>query len=284
MMFAYLSWEVSMRRELFGVTFFPHGVLIAVGFVAGSLLLRRSTRRLGLVADDVLYDILFWVAVGSLVGTRLFWALGNWSQLSSPAEVLMIWKGGMTLYGGIAGGLVGGVVLLRRHRLPVLTMVDLAMPGLALGLLIGRISDLITGDHLGKPTDRPWGFRYVGTDPPGQAPTVGQVVHFVALYDVVLVAILLVALLWFARRPRAAGSVAALFALYYSVDRIALDFLRVDPARAFGLTGTQLVSVAVVAVVSGWLLVRRRADGAPTAAAVHGAAGPPSSAEARRAS
>lgn len=135
------------------------------------MLLNRYTRARG-VPTDVLLDILTWVIVGSMAGTRLVWVIGNLDRMDSPAEVLMIWRGGMTLYGGILGGLIAGVIMLRSHGLPVLAMIDLATPA----MVIGRISDLITGDHLGTPTDLPWGFRYVGTDPPGQAPPLGTVV------------------------------------------------------------------------------------------------------------
>ncbi|MGH9215148.1 MAG: prolipoprotein diacylglyceryl transferase, partial [Acidimicrobiales bacterium] len=226
-MIGYLSWEVAMRREFLGIGYFPHGLLIALGFLVGWWLLRHYTASQGLDLDrDLLDKLVLWIAVGGIAGTRLVWALGNWSELESPAEVLMIWHGGMTLYGGILGGAIAGIAVCRRHRLPILAMVDMAMPGLAAGLVIGRASDLITGDHLGKPTGLPWGFRYVGSDPPGTPPPLGTVVHPVALYDALLVAVLCAALVVFLRRPRAAGSAGALFALYYSTDRLFLDFLR----------------------------------------------------------
>lgn len=258
---AYLSWRVNARWELFGIPVLPFGLFIAAGFLAGSWLLRRRARPLE-VPDGALADILTWVAVGSLVGTRLVWSVGNWSELDSPLDALAVWRGGMTLYGGMLGGLIAGVVQLRRHRLPVLAMLDLAAPSLALGLVFGRAGDLVIGDHLGKPTGMPWGFRYVGTEPLDRAPPLGAVVHPVALYDMVLAAILCIVLLRFSRRGRAPGSVAALFAVAYALDRIALDFLRTDRTRALGLTGTQLASVAILVVVGGWL-IRRRAGHRP---------------------
>lgn len=264
MSLAYLSWRVDTSREFLGIPYFPHGVLIAVAFVLGGLLLHRYTRERG-VSTDVLLDILTWVIIGSMLGTRLVWVAGNLDRMDSVAEVFMIWHGGMTLYGGILGGLIAGVIILRRHDLPVLEMIDLAAPAMALGLVIGRISDLITGDHLGTPTDLPWGFRYVGTNPPGVAPPLGTVVHPVALYDAILVSILFVILVLYLRKPRPAGTAAAIFALYYSVDRLFLDFLRTDRTRAFGLTGTQLASIAVIGFVSAWLVHRFRGGRATVA-------------------
>ncbi len=259
---AYLSWRVDTHREFLGIPFFPHGLLIGIGFLAGSWLMSRYTRRRG-IPNEVISDVLLWVLIGSLVGTRLVWVLGNWSALSSPLEVFMIWHGGMTLYGGILGGLAAGIWRLRKHRLPSLPMLDFAAPGLALGLVFGRASDLITGDHLGKPTSLPWGFRYIGDDAPGIDPPLGTVVHQVALYDLLSVVVLLLVLVAFLRKPRAPGSAAALFALWYGAGRIGLDFLRTDPIRAFGMTGTQLASVILVPAVLVWLAVRARRPAQP---------------------
>lgn len=179
---ASVSWTVDPHREILGIPYFPHGVLIAVGFISGSWVMSRYTDRRG-VPRDALWDVLTWVAIGSLVGTRVVWVVGHASELSSPAEALMIWHGGMTLYGGILGGLVAGIPKVRKHSLAIVPMLDFAAPGLALGLVFGRASDLITGDHLGKPTGLPWGFEYVGHDAAGIDPPLGAVVHPVALYD-----------------------------------------------------------------------------------------------------
>ena len=137
-------------------------------------------------------------------------------------------------------------------------MADCAVPAFALALVIGRLSDLIIGDHLGKATTVPWGFKYVGVHPPGSAPPIGSIVHPVALYDAISVAILLVVLIVFLRQQRAPGSAAALFALWYPASRIFTGFLRTDTIRAFGMTGTQLTSILVVVGTVGWLALRQR--------------------------
>lgn len=256
-MIGYITWPVNTEYRFFGFPVFPHGVLILVGALLGGLLSRRYARREGL-PDDLYWAVFEWIAIGGLIGQRLFWVLGNWSQLSSPLEALMIWHGGMTLFGGIAGAVVAGRWRARRSGVPVLAMSDVAAPGFALALLIGRISDLIVGDHLGKPTSLPWGFKYLGDDPAGMAPRVGSIVHPVALYDAINVGILLVVLVLFLRKPRAPGSAAALFVLWYGSSRILTDLLRTDPVRAFGLTGTQLASIAAVTVTTVWLVLREQ--------------------------
>ena len=259
MTLAYISWTVSTHRHLFGIPIFPHGVLVIVGFLLGSWILVWAARREG-VESDALIDALTWAGIGGLVGTRLFWVIGNWHEVGSVREIFMIWHGGMTLLGGIAGGAVAGIVAAERRHLPAVRLVDLAMPGLALGVAVGRVSDLLIGDHLGKATGLPWGFRYVGVDPPGPAPAYGSIVHPVALYDLISVVALFVVLTLFLRRRRSPGSAAALFAAWYAIDRLLLDFLRTDPVRAFGMTGSQLASIGVLLFVAAWLALRARHD------------------------
>ena len=252
---AFISWPVDTHRVIFGIHYMPHGLLIAVGYLLGSWLMVRYASKKGYRGDDI-WNLLTWVLVGSLVGMRAAWLIGHTDTIGSPIDLVAVWRGGMSLYGGIAGGVMAGAISARRQGLPVVPLLDLATPGLALGIVIGRISDLIIGDHLGKATTLPWGFKYVGPNAPGTPPELGAVVHPVALYDVVLTALLLVVLVAFLRRERAAGSGAALFALWYAAERLTLDFLRVDPVRAFGMTGTQLTSIVVIVGVGAWLVAR----------------------------
>jgi len=120
------------------------------------------------------------------------------------------------------------------------------------------VSDLIIGDHLGKPTTLPWGFRFAGgIHPLDGVPPIGTVVHPVALYDLIITSVVLLVLIGFMRKRRAPGSTIALFTLWYAGSRVFTDFLRTDPRRLFGLTGSQLTSMVAIAVVVAALLWRR---------------------------
>ena len=264
-MLAAISWNVVTEFHIGPFMIRPHGVLIAVGFFAGAVVMRRYTRARG-IDDDALWRVLTWGLVGGLIGMRAAWDLGHWGEMRSPLDLIAVWNGGMSLLGGLVGAVALGAIAARRERLPALPLLDMAAPGLALGIAIGRVSDLIIGDHLGKPTTLPWGFRYVGgTMPLDGVPPVGTVVHPVALYDLILTTALLFVLLWFVRSPRATGSAIALFTLWYTGGRILTDFLRTDPRRFAGLTGSQLTSIAAVGAVSLTLWVRARKRASATA-------------------
>ena len=257
-MLADISWKVVTGFHLGPFMIRPHGVLIAVGFLAGARLMQRYSRPRG-ISDDTLWRILGWSLAGGLVGMRVAWDLGHWREMDSVLDTIAIWNGGMSLLGGLIGAVLVGWFVARREKLAVLPLLDKAAPGIALGIAIGRVSDLIIGDHLGKRTTLPWGFRYVGgVEPLAGMPPVGTVVHPVALYDLLLTAVLVVVLIRFLRSPRAAGSAIALFTLWYASGRIFSDFLRTDPRRLLGLTGSQLTAIAAVVAVALVLWWRSR--------------------------
>lgn len=97
-----------------------------------------------------------------------------------------VWEGGISLFGGLVGGVLAAVPVMRARRLSFWSLMDAAAPGLALGIAIGRVGDLVVGDHLGRPTDVAVGFRCTGADTASRCTApVGDGVHLPALYDLV---------------------------------------------------------------------------------------------------
>jgi phosphatidylglycerol---prolipoprotein diacylglyceryl transferase len=257
--FGLIEFDPIVNFHLGPLSISPHGLGTAVGFLAGAAILRPATRARG-IDDEVVNSMLWRAIVGAIVGARLAYVANHLGDFrDDPLEMLMIWEGGISLLGGIAGGVLAAVPLMRRHGLRFWPLMDAAAPGLALGILIGRIGDLVVGDHLGKTTDFALGFRCTGADTasPCVAP-IGQGVHLPALYDLVDVSILLAVLLIIRRRPRWDGFLILLFAAWYGLGRIAEDFFRTDVTHGTGLTGSQWAASVVVALSLWVLLVRRR--------------------------
>lgn len=238
----------------------PHGIGTAVGFLAGTQLLLPRTRSAG-IDDDVVQRMLWRALLGGLIGARLAYALNHLGDYSDdPLSILAVWEGGISLFGGIAGGVLGAFPLMRRHHLGFWHILDLAAPGLALGILIGRIGDIVVGDHLGRPTDVPWGFRCTGADSasPCQAP-LGSGVHLPALYDLLSVTLLLGALLTLRRRRWWQGFHIVFFAAWYGAGRFVGDFFRIDDEVLLGLSGSQLTALTLTTAAASWLVFGRRA-------------------------
>jgi phosphatidylglycerol---prolipoprotein diacylglyceryl transferase len=252
-----LSYDPLVRIELGPLDLSPHGIGIAVGFLCGAALMLRDAERKG-IDEDAVYSILLRVLVGSIVGARLAYVVNHLSDFESPIEILQVWKGGISLLGGIVGGIVAPCWWARRHHISFWKATDSAAPGLALGIVVGRIGDLIVADHLGKPTSFFLGYLCPGATTETASPCPpGVVVHQTALYDLLLTAVLLGLLLWLRRGRRFDGFLILTFGAVYGAQRLFEDFLRED-VRRFGLTGSQWTACASILLCLYVLLVTRR--------------------------
>ena len=115
---------------------------------------------------------------------------------------------------------------------------DAAAPGFPLGLIFGRIGDLVIGDHLGGPTRFFLGWRYRGGElpgcPPSGCPRIGEVVHQTALYDFINVLILFPVVMLLARKRRPDGWLIMFTATWYGGARFLEDFRHLALARNDG--------------------------------------------------
>ncbi|MGQ0618283.1 MAG: prolipoprotein diacylglyceryl transferase [Acidimicrobiia bacterium] len=230
--------------------------------MAGARLLLSTARRLG-VADPLVYAALTRGAIGGVIGARVAYVVNHLGTFDSPLEWVQIWNGGISLLGGIAGGLALGLPVIRRAGVQLWPVLDGVAPGLALGIAIGRVGDLVVADHLGKPTRFALGYVCPDADTasPCAAP-VGQAVHQPALYDLIAALAILILLLAIRSRRRSYdGFVMLLFAALYGMARFIEDFFRVDETHGTGLTGSQWTALVVASLSTWWLLTQRRTPG-----------------------
>src|SRR4051812_1581294 len=243
----------------------PHGVGIAVGFLAGARLMLPEAQRKGIGENDV-YPLLTRAAIGAIIGARLAYVIAHLTSdatqvgyLHHPLDIFKVWEGGISLLGGFLGAIALALPEMRKRRLSFWKLMDAAAPGMALGVIIGRIGDLIVGDHLGKQTSLFFGFK-CPTDINSTAspclPGPGAVVHQTAAYDFVLTCILLAVLLWLrSRKDRYPAFLITVFGAWYGCQRILEDFLREDKhILGTGLTGSQITAIITV-VVCLWHLI-----------------------------
>jgi phosphatidylglycerol:prolipoprotein diacylglycerol transferase len=216
--------------------------------------------------------MLMWAIVGVVIGSRLFYVVGHITDYlpDHPLDLFAIQKGGIVLYGGIFGGILAAYPYARKHQLPYVKLLDAAAPCFPLGLIFGRIGDLIIGDHLGGPTRFFLGWQYKGgigcsvyTDClPDRVLPVGTVVHQTALYDLLIVLVLFPIVLAVARKQHPDGWLISFTAICYAVGRFLTDFTRTQDASGhappgfLGLHGTQWVSLALI-VFGVWYLAKR---------------------------
>jgi phosphatidylglycerol:prolipoprotein diacylglycerol transferase len=236
----------------------PHGVGIAVGFLLGARLMLPEAEKKG-ISEDTVYTVLIRAAIGALIGARVAYVINHLGDYSGdPLGVFKVWEGGISLLGGIFGAILLALPVARKLRVDAWRMLDAAAPGLALGIMVGRIGDMIVGDHLGKPTSFFLGYRcQAGVET--ASPCIGDVVHQPHLYDLFFATLLLVLLLRLRRAaPRYDGFLILVFGACYGVARFIEDFFRIDETHGTGLTGSQWTAVATTLLCSAWLLFVRR--------------------------
>src|SRR3954470_23861781 len=160
---ASVGWPVIDRFRI-GSTFAisPHGLFIAIGFMIGAWLFGRIAAGRG-VDERAINSVVLWSLIGAIVGARFFYVVADWSECpQKPIESIYIWKGGISLLGGIAGATIANAINIRRFGLRFFQVADALVAPLALGIAVGRIGHLIIGDHLGKPTSWLLAWTYHG--------------------------------------------------------------------------------------------------------------------------
>ncbi len=251
---AVITLQVDPFIELGPLTLAWHGVMIAAGLALGLWFARRHARRVGLNPDE-LSSATLWLVIAGLIGARVLWLVES-GELSSPGE----WLGtrGFSFYGAILVGVPALALYLRRRGLGI-DYLDAMAVGFPLGMAVGRIGDVINGEHFGPASDLPWAFRY--THPDAEVPGSDLAYHSGGFYEVVLSLILLAFVLWLRRRAHAPGVLLVAVVGAYSLGRFAMFFWRSDSATVVdGLNGAQLTSalLAILSVAALWALRRGR--------------------------
>lgn len=228
-------YPVLFRIGGFDVTTF--GVLVAVGASVGVGMLRRELIRSNLPLEAL--DAALAGIIGGLAGAKLLWVVEHLRE--EPIEDLLFSRGGMSWFGGFAGGLFAGIAVMRAKRLPVLPILAAATPALAVGHAIGRVGCFLVGDDYGRPTGLPWGVAFPKGLPPAEMP-----VHPTQIYEAVALVPLAILLLRFRRQPRPDAWVLGFYLGAAGLIRFAIEFLRINPRVLGSLSVAHLASLVVM--------------------------------------
>jgi phosphatidylglycerol:prolipoprotein diacylglycerol transferase len=254
---------------LFGRPIYWYGVFLALGFGAGLLHLtwlgRREGRESGFASD-----LTFWLIMGGIVGARIAYVLGNWSEFANdPGMIVRVDKGGLVFYGGFFGALFAALLFARMRREPILKLFDYTVTALPLGHALGRIGCFVNGCCQGRLHDGWLACTYPAKSAVWWAQVEDKVIlpsaHaalpvwpvqlFEAAGNLAIYAILFLAY----RRRHASGSLVVLYFLLYPLLRFSLEFLRGDLSDrvvVHGLSSAQWVSIGMfaTALLFAWIL------------------------------
>jgi prolipoprotein diacylglyceryl transferase len=250
-----------------------YALCIAVGVIVGVLLSERRLRARG-APPGVAADIATVAVPLGIVGARLYHVITTpdpyFGTGGHPIQALYIWRGGLGIWGAIAGGFFGAWLVLRHRGIPISIAADAMAPALAVAQAIGRWGNWFNQELYGRPTGLPWAVQI---DPAHRLPGYENVATYqpTFLYESLWCLGVALVCLWADRRFRMGGGrVFALYVASYTAGRAWIESMRIDTAhRFFGLRLNDYVSIIVFALAVAYLIVRRGARDVPFVAAGH---------------
>lgn len=273
---ALLTIDIGMDpeiRKFGGLLLTWHGVFTALGIAVGVYAAVLIGRRLNYLDDDVYGAALVAIPCG-IIGARALFVAENWgdSGLNSVLDAIRLNEGGISIYGAVIGGFIGGGIYGWFRKVNMLRGLDVAAAGLILGMAIGRIGDIINGEHFAEPSSLPWAVRYTNLNSPSvlahpkcglspftsvndlcaQHPAVG----YEMLGDLLIFGLLVFVILRFRRDGLAFFGML----LAYSLMRFGVSELRIDSKEVFaGLTVPQVTALCIIPIsLLGLAYVLRR--------------------------
>ncbi len=218
-----------------------YGVMYLVGFVGGWWLGVVQARRPGSGwRSPEVGDLLFWVALGVILGGRVGYTLFyNFPVfVDDPLVLFRVWEGGMSFHGGLLGVIAAMGWYAHHTGRHFFQVADFVAPLVPLGLFAGRIGNFINGELWGRPTELPWGMVFPHVDDQARHPSM--------LYEAGLEGLVLFAVLWFYARSRPPMmAVSGLFLLLYGSFRFLVEFVR-EPDAHIGFVAGDWLSMGML--------------------------------------
>ena len=258
--FPNLGISVNPSRVAFNVLgkdIYWYGIIIAAGFLLAVIYAMRRAPSFGLTEDNIL-DMLFVAVPLAIVCARLYYCIFYWDLYrDNPIAILYVREGGLAIYGGVIGAVIGVAIFCRVKKLPIGPLLDVGSLGLLIGQMIGRWGNFMNREAHGAITD---GFFKMGI-----ADAAGNVTYYqpTFLYESVWNLVGFVALHFYSKRRKFDGEVFLLYLAWYGLGRAWIEGLRTDSLYLFntGIRVSQLLAalscVAAIAVLVYVRVVRK---------------------------
>ncbi len=247
--FPKLGWEfdINNKIQIGTLSVYWYGIIIAVGLILAVLYGMANAKRLGVSADKLLNCVIVGVITG-IIGARAYYVLFQWEYYSAHTDkILAVNEGGLAIYGGIIGALIGGLIVAKIDKMDIPALLDVAAVGFLIGQGIGRWGNFFNQEAYGTPTDLLWGMMSEGTN--------NIAVHPCFLYESVwcLLGALVLHLFSKSKARKYHGQLALMYMVWYGVERTVVEGLRTDSLYIphTGLRVSQILSIflAVLGIV-----------------------------------
>ncbi|MBI1877079.1 MAG: prolipoprotein diacylglyceryl transferase [Chloroflexi bacterium] len=276
-----------------------YGLLIVGGALAAAYITSIEARRKNENPEHA-WNLLMWCLILGIVGARLYHVLStpagasrgfNYYFIEHPfstvtlfgvaipfPSALMIWEGGIGIYGALLGGILGVFIYTRRNNLNFWRWLDNIAPGMLLAQAIGRWGNFFNQELYGPPTDLPWGITITNVNqriPPYNDLTAYPLTtkfHPDFLYESLWNVIGFILLMWLGRKyadKLLDGDMLSLYLIWYPVGRILVEMLRPDAWTLGGIPTAQIVSIVLILIGIGLMVFRRQRPELATSPVTH---------------
>jgi len=235
--------------ELGKLKIYSYGLMLALGFVVGGSLFRRELKRYG-ISVDLADWIVMGALIGGILGAKIYSVIEGLKELGVASLKDFFSGAGLVWYGGLIGGTIAVLVIIRIKHAKTLQILDLVAPLLILGYMFGRMGCFLSGDgDYGPPSDLPWAMAF----PNGTVPTLVKV-HPTPLYEIIF-CLAIFAFLWRIRRQNHhTGWMFGMYLILSGVERFITEFWRVTAKVLFNSISMAQI-IGIFAIIIGVILV-----------------------------
>lgn len=245
-----------MKNELLQIgpfTVYGYGLMIAVGAISAYLVTELRAKRKGM-KYELIFSLFWWCLIGGILGAKLLYLITQIKDIIENPKLLLDVSEGFVVYGGIMGGIFGGFLFIKKHKLNFLEYFDLVMPQIALAQGFGRIGCILAGCCYGVETDSSFSLVFHESHyAPNNIPLIptqpiSSVLNFLNFF----------ALLFLSKHVKATGQIAGFYLIFYSAGRYIIEFFRGDLERGtVGITSTsQFIAIFVILIGIGIVVIR----------------------------
>ena len=244
-----IEWDPIRYFEIGPLTIYLYGVVIAFGLLLAVVYGLKRSSQFGLKEDDIIDGVL-WIVPLAIVCARIYYVIFSWDEYKNdPVLVLYIWKGGLAIYGGVIGAVIGTIIHCRIKKMKLPAVLDLVALGFLIGQMIGRWGNFFNREAFGAATDS---FLRMGlyNKVTGQ----WEYYHPTFLYESLWNFVGFIGLHFLSKRRKYDGQIALSYCAWYGLGRCLIEGLRMDSLYIGPFRVSQLLAAASCVFGVGMLL------------------------------
>ncbi len=249
-----LSIKIGIDPEIFsviGIEVTWHGLFTALGVVVGVAIATYFARKQS-YPEDMIYNVALFLVIGGIIGARALYVVENWSLFENDlGDIFALNTGGISIYGALIGGAIGAWTYAYISKVPNLPRAaDIGAMGGIVGMAVGRLGDIVNGEHFADSTSLPWGVVYTNSNSPSfiQFGPNALAQHPAVAYELIGDMLIFGILVFVYFTVKRAGVTFFAFVFLYGLLRTLVSFLRLDDIIFLGLRTAQIVGIIAMPI------------------------------------